>query len=773
MSPTPPETATPLWQQFLRWATRVGLAKRLAFALSLAALAAGFATYTALTESAPFGETNPRTVTLLLTLDLALLLLLGVLIARRIVYLWIGRRRGLAGSQMHVRLVAVFSLLAIAPAIIMAIFSTVFFYVGVQSWFSERVRTAVNESLAVASAYLHEHQQNIRADALAMANDLNQEAARLASDPERFEQVVATQAMLRALSEAIVFNGTTGAIVARSGYTFALEFDPIPDDKLATARHGEVAMIVSENDDRVRALVRLDRFADTYLYVGRMVEPRVLSHMASAEGAVREFGALESQRGSLQITFTLIFLVVALLLLLAAVWAGLIFATRLARPISALIGAAERVRAGDLTVRVTEPPGEDELGLLSRAFNRMTTEIESQRHELLSANRLIDERRRFTETVLGGVSAGVIGLNAEGRITLPNFSAARLLGVDDAESMIGVKLADLSPEMGELLAHAPGRPGRVVQDQIQIRRPGTTPLTLLVRISTEGRGSGEIRGYVVTFDDITELVSAQRKAAWADVARRIAHEIKNPLTPIQLSAERLRRKYLKEITSDTEVFTMCTDTIVRQVDDIRRMVDEFSAFARMPQPVMKPCNLNDLVRQAVFLQSSAHAGKIKFEMELPPGPLTVPCDSRQISQALTNLLQNAADAIEGRPPATDGAELPPGHVSIRIQADAERIAMIVEDNGKGLPTEERDRLTEPYVTTRAKGTGLGLAIVKKIMEDHGGVLTLEDRESGGARVGLVIPNTSTTTGIAAGEAPGGVGTPAETGGEKRHAAHGA
>ncbi|MCG5241174.1 ATP-binding protein [Azospirillum doebereinerae] len=761
------ETSTPLWQQFLRWSARVGLTKRLAFALSLAALAAGFATYAAMTESAPFGQSNPRTVTLLLTLDLALLLTLGVLISRRIVGIWIGRRRGLAGSRLHTRLVLVFSLLAVAPAIIMAVFSTVFFYVGVQSWFSDRVRTAVNESLAVASAYLHEHQQNIRADALAMANDLSQET-RLTS--ERFEQIVNTQAMLRALSEAIVFNGTTGAIMARSGYTFTLEFDPIPDDKLQTARRGEVALIISENDDRVRALVSLDRMTDTFLYVGRMVEPRVLSHMASAEGAVKEYAALENQRGSLQITFTLIFLVVALLLLLAAVWAGLNFATRLARPISALIGAAERVRAGDLTVRVSEPPGEDEFVLLSRAFNRMTTEIEGQRRELLSTNRLLDERRRFTETVLSGVSAGVLGLDADGFINLPNLSAARLLGVDDPDTLIGRSLADLSPEMAELLENAPKRPGRVVQDQIQIRRPGKTTLTLLVRIAAEGRG-GEVRGFVVTFDDITELASAQRKAAWADVARRIAHEIKNPLTPIQLSAERLRRKYLKEITSDTEVFTMCTDTIVRQVDDIRRMVDEFSAFARMPQPVMKPCNVNDLVRQAVFLQSSAHAGRIRYEPKLPSGPLTIACDSRQISQALTNLLQNAADAIEGRPTPADGSELPPGEIAIAVTGDADAVTVTVEDNGKGLPTDEqRDRLTEPYVTTRAKGTGLGLAIVKKIMEDHGGVLTLEDREGGGgARVTLVIPHPI----AAAADAGGRDDRPAETGGETRHAAHGA
>ena len=489
--------------------------------------------------------------------------------------------------------------------------------------------------------------------------------------------------------------------------------------------------------------------------------------MANAQGAVKEYAELEGKRGSLQVTFTLIFVVVALLLLMAAVWAGLLFATRLARPISALIAAAERVRAGDLQVRVQEAADEDELTLLSRAFNRMTSEIEGQRRELLQANHQMDQRRRFIETVLGGVSAGVLGLDAEGCINLPNLSAARLLGVDETDVLVGRPLAELSPEMAELLEKAPKRPGRPVQEQVQIRRPGRAPLTLLVRIVAEVSG-GEVRGYVMTFDDITELVSAQRKAAWADVARRIAHEIKNPLTPIQLSAERLRRKYLKEISSDTEVFTMCTDTIVRQVDDIRRMVDEFSAFARMPQPVMKPVNLNDLVRQAVFLQTSAHHGKVRFEVELPEGPLTVPCDSRQISQALTNLLQNAVDAIEGRPPPPDGGELPPGHVAARIVVAPDRVAMVVEDNGKGLPGEERHRLTEPYVTTRAKGTGLGLAIVKKIMEDHGGEITLEDREGGGARVSLIIPLADPAIVAAA----TGDNSPAQAGGEQRHAAHG-
>jgi two-component system, NtrC family, nitrogen regulation sensor histidine kinase NtrY len=724
------------WNQFLIWAGRVGLAGKLAVALAVAAIGAGFATYGALTATPPFGN-DPNTVSLLLTLDLALLLLLGVIVARRIVALWIERRRGLAGSRLHVRVVATFSLLAVMPAIIVAAFSAIFFYVGVQSWFSERVRTAINESRAVAQAYLHEHQQVIRADALAMANDLNREAARLLTDPGRFAQVVATQAALRALTEAIVFDGS-GRMLARSGLSFTLEFEPIPESALERARQGEVVLMVTDTDDRVRALVRLDRFVDTFLFVGRLVEARVLSHMESAQEAANSYAELEGKRSSLQITFTLIFVVVALLLLMAAIWIGLNFATALVAPIGSLIGAAERVRAGDMGARVPELLPEDELGTLSRAFNRMTSQLESQRRELIEANRQLDLRRRFTETVLAGVSAGVVGLDHEGRINLPNLSGAHLLGVDDPEILIGRKLVDVAPEMGELLGTIRRRPTKLMEAQVQLRRSGATR-TLLVRVAAESVGN-EIRGFVVTFDDVTELLSAQRKAAWADVARRIAHEIKNPLTPIQLSAERLRRKYLKEITSDPETFQMCTDTIVRQVDDIGRMVDEFSAFARMPSPVMKPQNVNELCRQAVFLQSSAHPG-IKFTATLPPGALTVPCDGRQISQALTNLLQNAVDAIEGRP-SPDIGTLPPGQVDLSLEVDDERVAIIIADNGKGLPQEERDRLTEPYVTTRTKGTGLGLAIVKKVMEDHGGELVLEDRPSGvGAQVRLVIPKT--------------------------------
>ncbi|HEX2114853.1 MAG TPA: ATP-binding protein, partial [Alphaproteobacteria bacterium] len=424
-----------------------------------------------------------------------------------------------------------------------------------------------------------------------------------------------------------------------------------------------------------------------------------------------------------------------LLLLLAAVWTGLVIATRLVQPIAALSAAAERVRSGDLLVRVEEGTSDDELGSLSRAFNRMTSQLSTQRAELVEANRQIDDRRRFTEAVLSGVSAGVVGLDADGRINLPNRSATVLLSTD-LDRMIGRDFREAVPEMAALFEAARADPNRLAQDEVVIQRAGRRR-TLLVRIAGERVAGGTI-GFVVTFDDVTELEAAQRKAAWADVARRIAHEIKNPLTPIQLSAERLKRKYLAEITSDPETFRICTETIVRQVSDIGRMVDEFSSFARMPAPVMRTEDLVELVRQTVFLQRNARP-EITFETDLPGHPVRLALDQRQVGQALTNLLQNAVDAIHGREPA---AELEPGRIVVRVEERAGQIAIVVADNGKGLPTEDRDRLTEPYVTTRSKGTGLGLAIVKKIMEDHGGELSLADRPEGGAIVTLVFPATA-------------------------------
>ena len=693
-----------------------------AVSLAVAAVVSGAATYAALAGSKPFGD-SPAIVLLLLNIDLVLSLLLAFLIVRRIVSVWSERRKGSAGSRLHVKLVVWFGLVSVIPAIVVGVFSVSFFNFGVESWFSERVRTALSESRSAAVIYLKEHQRNIKADAIAMAHDLNRDVLAFQDSPKRFNEAVKVQASVRELNEALVFD-VTGKIIARAGLTYLLEFERVPPGVMDTARSGEIALMTSENDDRVRALIRLDGAQELYLYVGRLVDPVVLSHMKRTEGAVKEFEQLEINRSDIQINFALIFVGVGLLLLLAAVWIGLMFATHLSGPISSLIAATEKVRAGDLAVRVSEDTPEDEIGSLSRAFNRMTSELEGNRGELLEANLQLDERRRFTETVLEGVSSGVVGLDRDGTINLPNRSASELLGVE-LDDVIGQDMSDVVIELAPLIEKAAStRSKKSIEGEIQITRDSETH-TLLVRIGSEW-AEGQVTGFVITFDDVSQLLAAQRKAAWADVARRIAHEIKNPLTPIQLSAERLRRKYINLIGSDTKVFINCTDTIIRHVEDIGRMVDEFSSFARLPVPKMRPEDLSDLCRQVAFLYRNAQPN-IEFENEIPSGPIEVVCDGRQFSQALTNLYKNAVESIEGRDTAEEK-----GKIILSLSIDDDVVSVTLEDNGRGLPMENREQLTDPYFTTRMSGTGLGLAIVRKIMEDHHGGVDLRDGNLGGA-----------------------------------------
>ncbi|MGF1640317.1 MAG: ATP-binding protein [Rhodospirillales bacterium] len=725
--------------RFRAWSRRVDLERKLALALVIAAVASGVATLLYATGHTDF-RPNPVVVVLLLVLDGVLLLLLGLMVVLHLVKVWAERRRGLAGSGLHMRLVLLFGLVAVTPAILVAVFSALFLNFGIQYWFSERVRTAIEASNAVAHAYLEEHRQSIRADAFAMANDINREAPVLMLDPTVFSQRLSAQASLRSLSEAVVVDGS-GRVMARSPFSFTLGFDLVPLRAIEQAAQGEIVILTGEREDRVRAVVRLNRFVDAYLVVGRFIHPEVLEHLTQTEWAVAQYQQLEERRGGILVTFMMIFVVVAVLLLLAAVWIGLTLATQISRPVSALVAAAERVRRGDLSVRVNPSTSVDEVGMLGRAFNRMTNQLQSQREGLILANRDLDQRRRFTETVLSGVSAGVIGLDSNALINLPNRSASELLDCD-LEQAVGMPLVEVVPEMAALLADATARPDRQFEAEVRLMRDGR-PRTLMVRTVAE-RLDEDVIGYVVTFDDVTALVSAQRTAAWADVARRIAHEIKNPLTPIQLASERLKRKYLKEIKSDPETFAACTDTIVRQVEDIGRMVDEFSSFARMPRPDLKTENLSGLVQEAVFLERNRVAD-IDFQVILPAEPVSLRCDSRQISQAMTNVLKNAAEAIAGRVAEGEGG-VPPGRIGVELRQEDDdgglkRIRIVIEDNGKGLPDEDRDRLTEPYVTTRSKGTGLGLAIVKKIMEDHNGDLVLEDREGGGARISLVFYST--------------------------------
>jgi two-component system nitrogen regulation sensor histidine kinase NtrY len=727
------------WRRFTpRWPLRPGLNRGLAVAVAIAASIFGIATYVLLTGPKSLTGGDLTTILVLLNIDLVFLLLLGALIAWHLVRLWIERRQGSVGSRMHARIVGMFSIVAITPAIIVAVFSAAFFNLGIQSWFNEKVRTAFDRSLAVSEAYLRDHREFIRADILSMLATLNRQDPSVLSSPDKLSQLLDSMATERSLAEAIIFK-SDGTGLARSRMSFLLEFDPIPIEDLRRAADGELVVKTSDGSDRLRALAKIDNMVGAFLYIGRYVDPAVLNHRARLIQVESEYKALEERRSDIQLFFTLLYGVVALLLLLAAVWTGLVFANRLTRPISALVGATERVRAGDLSVRVTEGPVGDEIAALSRAFNRMTGQLDSQRAELVEANTQIDNRRRFTEAVLYGVSSGVLGLDRERRIFLPNQTALDLLA-GEAPSLIGQPLERAVPEMADLMSDLRAGAAGQVQGKVSIIR-NERARELLVRISAQ-RTQGQISGFVVTFDDITDLVHAQRTAAWADVARRVAHEIKNPLTPIQLSAERLRRKYRAQLGEGDEVFADCVDTIVRQVRAIRGMVDEFSAFARMPAPVLVEADLNEIVESAVALQRHAHP-EIAFEVAVPTPPAALHCDAAQVGQVMTNLLQNAIDAIDGR--AGNGAGGPPGRIAVRLDASsAERITVAIDDNGRGLPEdlEQRSRLTEPYVTTRERGTGLGLAIVKKIMEDHGGVVQLTDGPMGGARAFLVFPRRS-------------------------------
>jgi two-component system nitrogen regulation sensor histidine kinase NtrY len=696
------------------------LGRLVTLALATAAAGLGIGSFVIMSSGAPLAI-RPNLVTALVVSNLSVLLLLGASLAGRLTRVWVERRRGSAGSRLHVRLVLLFSAVAVLPTIVVGVFATAWFSLGIQFWFNDRIRTALDEGLQASQGYLAEHRDMIKTDALIMKAEL-ESAGRVffGNNPDAFSEVLSSQTFMRGLDEAVIFEPDTREVVAKAGLMADAGPGKISSGAIEAARTGEVPVLSNGTDTEVRALVMLNSTPALMMMIERPVDPHILAHMHLTEDAVAQYQRLDANRAGLQVTFALIFALVALLVLAAAISIGLVLANQIARPVGWLMLAAERVRGGDLAVRVPEIASGDELAGLSRAFNRMTNQLSAQRAELMDAYSQIDERRRFTETVLSGVSAGVIGLDAQGRIELPNRAATELLGID-LLGVIGRDLREQMPEITPLLTQCMAASDRPLTGEIQT---GTrSKRTLLVRIAPELR-SGRTNGFVVTFDDITELQSAQRKAAWADVARRIAHEIKNPLTPIQLSAERLKRRFTKEISSDPDTFAQLADTIVRHVGDIGRMVDEFSAFARMPQPIIKPEDIGRVVREALILQRSAHP-EIFWETDIPERGPIAPCDRRLLGQALTNLLMNAADAVSMRL-RDDGSS---GHICAAVRMSEGGVRIEVTDDGVGLPQGDRARLTEPYVTHKPKGTGLGLAIVKKIMEDHGGLVTLDDRPS--------------------------------------------
>ena len=668
---------------------------------------------------------KPKRMMTLLAVNVGLFALIIAIIATRVFWLWRTIRAGSAGARLQQRIILMFSLVTISPAIIVSIFSALFFNIGIQTWFNERVQRTVEESRAVAGAYLAEHKENIRADAIAMAGDLSQAADLVISNPSEFNRTVATQSALRELTEAVVIQ--RNRIIAQGRFSFALTFETLPQDIIDRAAGGEVVIMTAE-DDRVRALIKIPEIADGYLMIGRLVDSKVIDHMENAQGAVSEYENLKGQLDRLQLTFSIVFVALALLLLICSVWYGMVFASRLTRPIRYLVQAAERVRGGDFGARIEDDSSKDEFGTLSRSFNRMTEQLEAQRSELMYANRSLDERRRFTETVLSGVSAGVVALDSEKNLTLYNRSSVAILSRINKILVEGENISNFLPEIEELLAKAESLTTDVEEGTIILADKDRT-ITLHVRVTVEHVGS-EIDGFIVTFDDITQLVVAQRTAAWADVARRVAHEIKNPLTPIQLSAERIKRKYLKFISEDEENFIKYTDTITKHVADIGKMVDEFVSFAKMPATRFMDEDIVALVKKSVF-SAQVTCPNYDFQMVLPDKPVLFKCDERQMTQVMTNLLKNAAEAID-----ECGDRDEKGKIKVTVEQDPERLNIIVEDNGSGFRTSDISKMLEPYVTTRSKGTGLGLSIVKKIVDDHNGLINIENVEEGGAKVTL-------------------------------------
>jgi two-component system nitrogen regulation sensor histidine kinase NtrY len=666
----------------------------------------------------------------LVAIDALALVGLGALVGRQVWRLWRERRQRLAGHQLHWRLAILFGGVTTLPAVIVTLFALFVVDFSLRGWFAERISTAVNESVRVAESYFDEHARSISGEVLTMANDINREAYRLAGEGNLMGRYLSDQAALRNLSDAIIFDGS-GQVLAKSRFAFAVTFANLETSWVEKARNGEVVILRADETNKLRAVVKLTSYVDAYLLVGRFIDAKVLEAMDRSRLAASDYQQLGFQQLDIQVSFAVLFGIVLLLILIAALWVGLNLATAIVGPLGSVIQVAEQVRAGNLSERVPADIELEEIGRLGASLNRMLDELVRSREQLVQANAQLDQRREFTEAVLGGVSSGVIGLDKTGTVTLPNAAARTLLGKRDTD-LIGRKLADIVPEFSRLLSIMNQKRRRFAEEQIMLVA-ADKPMTLRARIVAE-MIEGRVIGYVVTFDDVTSLLNAQRKAAWSDIARRIAHEIKNPLTPIQLASERLRKKYRPTKDEDAAKFEEYVEIIGRQVGDIGRMVDEFSAFARMPQPKMEHASLIEIAsgQTALFADNKA---VITLSVDSADDHYMTLCDPGLVRQALTNLLQNAIDSLDD-----NHVEKP--QIDLGLATDQDGIRLTVTDNGPGFPDMDLAKLLEPYVTTRQKGTGLGLAIVSKIMEDHGGALQLGRAASGGAVVTLLFPDRS-------------------------------
>lgn len=664
-------------------------------------------------------EPSPAVWTVIWVATGILVLLVLALVVTEATLLVQARMKKMPGAGLQMRMVGMFAFVAAVPAALVAVVATLSLNQGLDQWFSERTRAMVESSRLVARSYMLEHAQVLRDDIIWVATELEQARPTYESDPTRFERILTALAVTRSLPFTSLID-RSGNTIMRAQINVAGSYPKLPDGVTDGVVEGVPTPIAPGSTQFVGSVVKLRGYDNVYLFVSRPVDAEVLEYMRLTDENITEYRQYASNRLVFQITFTIMYIGLAVVLLLAALWVGIALANRFVDPIRNLMIASRRVSGGDLDVQVPVQEGRGDLRDLSNGFNRMTQQLKTQREDLLKANEVNEKRRQFTEAVVEGVSAGIIGLDPYGAITLVNARACEMLGKTEIELM-GEPMEEIMPELAATMDKARSARRGQVRDQIQLGNE-TNRRIYQVQLTREGTIT-ESKGYVLTFDDITDLESAQRTSAWADVARRIAHEIKNPLTPIQLSAERLRRRYGSKLEDDRDVFDKCINTIVRQVGDIGRMVDEFSAFARMPESAPEMADLSDTVRQAVFLES-VRLPEVHIETQLPDDTIYAWFDVRLVSQVLTNLIKNGVEAFEGI--ALDEGWQPTITVEAHIEANHARVS--VSDNGKGWPKENRQRLLEPYMTTREKGTGLGLAIVARIIEQHGGIVELVDAE---------------------------------------------
>jgi len=690
-----------------------------------------------------FGSNLSNILRLVLLADGIYLLVVISIVGYAVMRMFAARRAKSAGSRLHMRLSRVFAIVALIPTVLVAVFAVVTLSIGVEGWFSKNVQNVVNSSLSAAEAYKNEQRDDLKIDLNFISVKLNEynKSNSFVSDSDLRVQLTSIQKLIqRGLKEAYIIDRNAN-LRSRGELSYLFGYEEPSDEIMESAELGDLIIIEDWPNNEFRSLIKLESFEDKYLYVSRTVDGKILNLLDETMESAITYNTMETQREKILWSYGLLYLGFATFVILSSILLGMLFAERLSRPVGRLAGAAQRLGAGDFDVKVIEEKGDDEIAMLSRVFNHMTKQVKRQRDDLITANEYTERRRRLFDSVLSGVTAGVIGLSSDGNIGFINLAAQKLLNLNSGNyEGKGIKIA--VPEFIDLFSLIQKNDNKTQQQEVKLTRAGAIEI-LLVRITARISENELVEGYVITFDDVTNLVSAQRIAAWGDVARRIAHEIKNPLTPIQLSAERLKRKYSPIVGSEGSNLSQYCDVIIRQTNDLRRIVDEFSKFARMPEPIKRPTNVTKLLKDVILLFQIS-SPKINIVFKNLYDDFNINIDETMINQAFTNLIKNASEAIESKLNSQPDLKFDP-EIRITIDQIINNLEITIEDNGIGLPNQGRSRLFEPYVTHRENGTGLGLSIVKKIIEEHNGTLELLDASpfseanNFGAKMRIVFP----------------------------------